>query len=88
MIVCISAPLSCIAILASVALMNAISRDWVLEMTTNHELTEINSKMTGIDQTCQMIASGLAGLAISADKDRSTTKLYFHLTKFVVFSWH
>ena len=71
--------LSCIAILASVALMNVISRDWVLEMTTNEELTAMNSKMRGIDQACQMIASGLAGLAISADKVRALTNLYFRL---------
>ena len=71
--------LSCIAILASVALMNVISRDWVLEMTTNEELTIMNSQMRGIDQACQMIASGLAGLAISADKVRASAKLYFRL---------
>ena len=60
--------LSCISILASVGLMNLVSRDWALEVATNEELTSLNSWMRGIDQACMIIACGLAGLAISYNK--------------------
>lgn len=61
--------LSCVSILASVALMNAISRDWILEIASSEELTALNSWMRGIDQAMNIIASGLAGLCISYNKE-------------------
>jgi len=39
---------SCFAILASVGLQNAISRDWVVEITTPEELTTMNAWMRSI----------------------------------------
>jgi iron-regulated transporter 1 len=41
---------SCFAILASVGLQNAISRDWVVEITTPEELTTMNAWMRSIGE--------------------------------------
>jgi len=41
---------SCIAILASVGLMNVISRDWVVEISDDDELTYLNAWLRSIDQ--------------------------------------
>ena len=79
----------CKPILASVALMNVVSRDWAVEIATDDELTVLNSWLRAIDQDrdtltwlCKIrlivlwplikgsliLASGLAGIAISYDK--------------------
>jgi len=59
---------SSIAVLASVALMNVVSRDWAVEIATDDELTILNSWLRAIDQGSLILASGLAGIAISYDK--------------------
>merc|ERR1711962_1775060 len=58
---------SSVAVLASVALMNVVSRDWAVEIATDDELTVLNSWLQAIDQGSLILASGLAGIAISYD---------------------
>ena len=74
--------LSSIAILASAGLMNVISRDWAVEISTEDELTYLNAWLRSIDQgnsySCCMcdnffsatlvLSAGLSGFAIAIDQ--------------------
>ncbi|CBY40637.1 unnamed protein product [Oikopleura dioica] len=59
---------SCFAILASVGLQNAISRDWVVEITTPEELTTMNAWMRSIDQATMVLSTALSGFSISLNQ--------------------
>jgi len=59
---------SCFAILASVGLQNAISRDWVVEITTPEELTSMNAWMRSIDQATMVLSTALSGFSISLNQ--------------------
>ena len=53
---------------SKVALMNVVSRDWAIEISTPDELTVLNSWLRAIDQGCMILGCGLAGIAIAYDK--------------------
>jgi len=59
---------SVVAILASVGLQNVISRDWVVEICSNDDLTVTNAWLRSIDQATAIFSAAVAGITIAVDQ--------------------
>jgi len=56
---------SCTACLASVGLMNAVSRDWAVEISSEDELTYLNAWLCSINQASLVLSAGLSGFLLA-----------------------